>query len=47
MDPLKNNPQDRFDTEQDLNLKEELRKYTSFWPWFVLGISLAIVPNEC
>ena len=45
MDPLKNNPQDRFEMEQDLNLKEELRKYTSFWPWFVLGIMLAIVSS--
>jgi len=45
MDPLKSNPQDRFEMEQDINLKEELRKYTSFWPWFVLGIMLAIVSS--
>jgi capsular exopolysaccharide synthesis family protein len=42
MDPLKNTSQNRFEIEQEINLKEELRKYSGFWPWFVLGITLAI-----
>ncbi|MDB2317673.1 hypothetical protein N9V23_02850 [Flavobacteriales bacterium] len=42
MDPIKNTPKDHFGLDQEINLKEELRKYSSFWPWFVVGITLAI-----
>jgi capsular exopolysaccharide synthesis family protein len=45
MDPIKNTPKDHFVLDQEINLKEELRKYLSFWPWFVLGITLAIVTS--
>ena len=45
MESSKISTHDSFDIDKDINLKEELRKYTSFWPWFILGITLAIISS--
>ncbi len=45
MEPMKNIPQNNFDLDRDIKLKDEFRKYIAFWPWFVVGIIISIITS--
>ena len=42
---MKNIPQNNFDLDRDIKLKDEFRKYIAFWPWFVVGIIISIITS--
>ena len=42
-DPLNNI--NAFDTEDNVDLKQEVRKFLRYWPWFVLTLIIAIAAS--